>query len=137
AATRAGVAGPGRGGTQGGKLEDLGGEAQAQGCALLVTGGGAQSTHARMPAAAATRLGLDCHLAVGGKEPDVYSGNLLLDRVLGATLHSTGADSYYEVESAIEEVAARVTADGRRPVAMPIGRPAAPSAAAFVRRPRA
>ena len=114
------------------KLEYLCGEAQAQGCDVLVTGGGAQSNHARMTAAAANRLGLDCHLAVGGKEPDVYSGNLLLDRVLGATLHFTGADSYYEVESAIEEVAARVTADGRRPFAMPIGGASVTGAAAFV-----
>ena len=120
------------GGNKARKLEYLCGEAQAQGCDVLVTGGGAQSNHARMTAAAANRLGLDCHLAVGGKEPDVYSGNLLLDRVLGATLHFTGADSYYEVESAIEEVAARVTADGRRPFAMPIGGASVTGAAAFV-----
>jgi 1-aminocyclopropane-1-carboxylate deaminase/D-cysteine desulfhydrase-like pyridoxal-dependent ACC family enzyme len=99
---------------------------------VLVTGGGAQSNHARMTAAAANRLGLDCHLAVGGKEPSVYSGNLLLDRVLGATLHFTGADSYYEVESAIEDVSARLTADGRRPFSMPIGGASVTGAAAFV-----
>ena len=98
---------------------------------MLVTGGGAQSNHARMTAAAANRLGFDCHLAVGGKEPSISSGNLLLDRVLGATLHFTGADSYYEVESAIEEVAARLAADGRRPFAMPIGGASVTGAAAF------
>ena len=103
------------GGNKARKLEFLCGEAQAQGCDVLVTGGGAQSNHARMTAAAANRLGFDCHLAVGGKEPSISSGNLLLDRVLGATLHFTGADSYYEVESAIEEVAAawRRTAGAR------------------------
>jgi D-cysteine desulfhydrase family pyridoxal phosphate-dependent enzyme len=120
------------GGNKARKLEYLCGEAQARGCDVLVTGGGAQSNHARMTAAAANRLGLDCHLAVGGKEPRVYSGNLLLDRVLGATLHFTGADSYYEVESAIEEVSARLAADGRRPFAMPIGGASVTGAAAFV-----
>jgi 1-aminocyclopropane-1-carboxylate deaminase/D-cysteine desulfhydrase-like pyridoxal-dependent ACC family enzyme len=90
------------GGNKARKLEFLCGEAQADGCDVLVTGGGAQSNHARMTAAAANRLGFDCHLAVGGKEPGLYSGNLLLDRVLGATLHFTGADSYYDVESAID-----------------------------------
>ena len=120
------------GGNKARKLEYLCGEAQAQGCDVLVTGGGAQSNHARMTAAAANRLGLDCHLAVGGSEPSVYSGNLLLDRVLGATLHFTGADSYYEVESAIEAVAARLAADGRRPFAMPIGGASVTGAAAFV-----
>src|SRR5439155_1044440 len=71
------------GGNKARKLEFLCGEAQAAGCDVLVTGGGAQSNHARMTAAAASRLGFDCHLAVGGKEPGLYSGNLLLDRVLG------------------------------------------------------
>jgi D-cysteine desulfhydrase family pyridoxal phosphate-dependent enzyme len=119
------------GGNKARKLEFLCGEAQAGGCDVLVTGGGAQSNHARMTAAAANRLGFDCHLAVGGKEPGVYSGNLLLDRVLGATLHFTGADSYYDVESAIDEVAAQLAADGRRPFAMPIGGASVTGAAAF------
>ena len=119
------------GGNKARKLEFLCGEAQAQSCDVLVTGGGAQSNHARMTAAAANRLGFDCHLAVGGKEPGIYSGNLLLDRVLGATLHFTGADSYYDVESAIEEVAGQLAADGRRPFAMPIGGASVTGAAAF------
>ena len=119
------------GGNKARKLEFLCGEAQASGADVLVTGGGAQSNHARMTAAAANRLGFDCHLAVGGKEPRLYSGNLLLDRVLGATLHFTGADSYYEVETAIEEVAAELAADGRRPFAMPIGGASVTGAAAF------
>jgi D-cysteine desulfhydrase family pyridoxal phosphate-dependent enzyme len=120
------------GGNKARKLEYLCGEAQARGCDVLVTGGGAQSNHARMTAAAANRLGFECHLAVGGKEPSVYSGNLLLDRVLGATLHFTGADSYYEVESAIETVAAQLAADGQRPFAMPIGGASVTGAAAYV-----
>jgi D-cysteine desulfhydrase family pyridoxal phosphate-dependent enzyme len=120
------------GGNKARKLEYLGGEAQSRGCDVLVTGGGAQSNHARMTAAAANRLGLDCHLAVGGNEPRLYSGNLLLDRVLGATLHFTGADSYYEVESAIETLAAELAADGRRPFAMPIGGASVTGASAYV-----
>ena len=119
------------GGNKARKLEFLCGEAQAAGCDVLVTGGGAQSNHARMTAAAASRLGFDCHLAVGGKEPGLYSGNLLLDRVLGANLHFTGADSYYDVESAIDEVAAQLATDGRRPFAMPIGGASVTGAAAF------
>jgi D-cysteine desulfhydrase family pyridoxal phosphate-dependent enzyme len=119
------------GGNKARKLEYLCGEAQARDCDVLVTGGGAQSNHARMTAAAANRLGFDCHLAVGGKEPRIYSGNLLLDRVLGATLHFTGADSYYEVETAIEALAARLAADGRRPFAMPIGGASVTGAAAY------
>jgi D-cysteine desulfhydrase family pyridoxal phosphate-dependent enzyme len=120
------------GGNKARKLEYLCAEAEALGCDVLVTGGGAQSNHARMTAAAANRLGLECHLAVGGREPELYSGNLLLDRVLRATLHFTGAESYYEVESAIEQVAAELSAAGRRPFAMPIGGASVTGAAAFV-----
>jgi D-cysteine desulfhydrase family pyridoxal phosphate-dependent enzyme len=120
------------GGNKARKLEYLCGEARSRGCDVLVTGGGAQSNHARMTAAAANRLGLDCHLAVGGNEPRLYSGNLLLDRVLGATLHFTGADSYYDVEAAIDKVAAQLEADGRRPFAMPIGGASVTGAAAYV-----
>ena len=120
------------GGNKARKLEYLCGEASAQGCDVLVTGGGAQSNHARMTAAAANRLGFDCHLAVGGTEPGKYSGNLLLDRVLGATLHFTGSGSYYEVESAIEKLAAQLQSDGRRPYAMPIGGASVTGVAAYV-----
>jgi D-cysteine desulfhydrase family pyridoxal phosphate-dependent enzyme len=119
------------GGNKARKLEYLCGEAQARDCDVLVTGGGAQSNHARMTAAAANRLGFECHLVVGGKEPRIYSGNLLLDRVLGATLHFTGADSYYDVETAIEALAARLAASGRRPFAMPIGGASVTGAAAY------
>lgn len=120
------------GGNKARKLEYLCAEALAQGCDTLVTGGGHQSNHVRMTAAAANRLGLECHLAVGGHEPSVLSGNLLLDVVLGATLHYTGAQAYYETESAIEELATQLAKEGRRPFAMPIGGASVTGAASYV-----
>src|SRR5258708_40299772 len=63
------------GGNKARKLEFLCGEAQAQGCDVLVTGGGAQSNHARMTAAAANRLGVDRHLPGGGGGPAPYRGH--------------------------------------------------------------
>ena len=120
------------GGNKARKLEYLCAEALAQGCDTLVTGGGHQSNHVRMTAAAANRLGLDCHLAVGGHEPSQLSGNLLLDVVLGATLHYTGAQAYYETESAIEQLAAKLAMEGRRPFAMPIGGASVTGAASYV-----
>jgi L-cysteate sulfo-lyase len=50
------------GGNKARKLEFLCAEALASGCDTLVSGGGSQSNHARITAAAANRLGLDCHL---------------------------------------------------------------------------
>jgi D-cysteine desulfhydrase family pyridoxal phosphate-dependent enzyme len=109
------------GGNKARKLELLGGEALAQGCDTLVTGGGPQSNHARITAAAANRLGLECHLALAGREPRRHDGNMLLDDLLGATLHFTGATDYYEIESSIEDLTAQLTAEGRRPFAIPVG----------------
>lgn len=110
------------GGNKARKLEFLCLEALAAGADILVTGGGAQSNHARMTAAAANRLGLGCHLAVAGDAiPRTASGNLLLNHLLGAELHFTGTRDYYAAETAITDLAARLEADGHRTYAIPIG----------------
>jgi D-cysteine desulfhydrase family pyridoxal phosphate-dependent enzyme len=109
------------GGNKARKLEHLCSEALARGCDTLVTGGGPQSNHARMTAAAANRLGLRCHLALAGHEPSQRDGNLLLDELLGATLHFTGAREYYEIESSIETLAGSLATEGRTPFAIPVG----------------
>jgi D-cysteine desulfhydrase family pyridoxal phosphate-dependent enzyme len=110
------------GGNKARKLEFLCAEAIAAGADLLVTGGGSQSNHTRMTAAAANRLGLGCHLAVAGSAaPERATGNLLLNRLLGAELHFTGTRDYYAAEAAITDLAACLEADGHRPYAIPIG----------------
>ena len=87
-----------------------------------MTGGGAQSNHARMTAAAANQIGFGCHLALAGGEPKRHDGNLLIDDLLGATLHFTGARDYYEIESRHREAhRASSTADGLKPFAIPVG----------------
>ena len=109
------------GGNKARKLEQLCDEALAVGADVLVTGGGPQSNHVRMTTAAANRLGLACHVALAGNPPEVPTGNLLLDQLLGASLHFIGPVEYYELEAAIEEVAAGLTRGGRRPFAIPVG----------------
>ena len=109
------------GGNKARKLEHLCAEALSQGCDTLVTGGGPQSNHCRMTAAAANRLGLECHLALAGATADQPTGNLLLDHLLGARLHPTAAREYYEIEASIEAIADEVRAAGGRPYAIPVG----------------
>jgi len=109
------------GGNKARKLEHLCAEALAQGCDALVTGGGPQSNHCRMTAAAANRLGLRCHLALAGSPVEAPTGNLLLDHLLGAELHPTGARDYYEIEASIAAVAETVRAGGGRPYPIPVG----------------
>lgn len=120
------------GGNKARKLEYLCAEALAAGADVLVTGGGHQSNHVRMTAAAANRLGLDAHLVIGGERPEDVSGNLLLDHVLGATMEFCGVEAYYEVEAAIEEAAERLRGDGRRPFVLPIGGASVTGALSYV-----
>jgi D-cysteine desulfhydrase family pyridoxal phosphate-dependent enzyme len=121
------------GGNKARKLEHLCAEALAEGCDVLVTGGGTQSNHVRMTAAAANRLGLDCHvvLAVSDRNAVTDSGNVLLDGILGVHAHPLEGADYYALEAGIEELGASLTRDGRRPFVMPIGGASIAGAAAY------
>ncbi len=109
------------GGNKARKLALLVADAVERGADCLVTGGGPQSNHARLTAAAARIVGLECHLALGGRPPAEHDGNLLLDDLLGAHLHFDGGDQYYEVEAAIDALAAMLADRGQRPYAIPVG----------------
>jgi 1-aminocyclopropane-1-carboxylate deaminase/D-cysteine desulfhydrase-like pyridoxal-dependent ACC family enzyme len=98
-----------------------------------VTGGGPQSNHARQTAAAANVLGLQCHLALAGGAPSRHDGNLLLDHLLGATLHFTDAGDYYEIERAIEDLTRKLAAEGLRPYGIPVGGASVTGAVAYAR----
>ena len=109
------------GGNKARKLELLGAQAVDAHADVLVTGGGMQSNHARITAAAANRLGVDCHLVLAGPEPDMSTGNLLLDRLMGATIEFGASSEYARLEQAIVDAAARLATAGRRPFAIPVG----------------
>ncbi|MEN6368972.1 MAG: D-cysteine desulfhydrase family protein [Thermotogota bacterium] len=108
--------GLGLGGNKVRKLEYLVGEARARGCDTLVTSGAIQSNHCRQTAAA---TGLGCVLALGGEEPTgAPTGNLLLDRLFGATVRWCGESRKGEKVPAIVEELCR---SGRRPYTIPYG----------------
>jgi D-cysteine desulfhydrase family pyridoxal phosphate-dependent enzyme len=109
------------GGNKARKLEFLCADALQRGCDVLVTGGGRQSNHVRMTAAAAARLGLDCTIVLSSDPVDRPSGNVVLDLVLEADIVWAGPLGYAALEAAIEAEAARLVEQGRRPYAMPIG----------------
>lgn len=119
------------GGNKARKLEYLCADAAAQSCDTLVTGGGRQSNHVRMTAAAANRLGLACTVVLSSAPPKVPTGNVVLDHLLAPEIVWVGDLDYYGVEAAIEEVCARLAAEGRRPYRMPIGGASAVGAAAY------
>lgn len=117
------------GGNKTRKLEFLVGEALAQGCDTLITGGAVQSNHCRQTAAAAAACGLSCHLVLGGQPPSTPAGNLLLDRLFGAVIHWTGALRKGE---RIPEIAEELRSAGRRPYVVPYGGSNTTGAAGFV-----
>jgi len=106
------------GGNKARKLEFLVADALAQGADTLITAGAAQSNHARQTAAAARKFGLDCTLALRGKEPPLVQGNLLLDRLLGADIAWAGDQPLAE---AMVRVAEELQAADRRPYVVPYG----------------
>lgn len=117
--------GIGLGGNKLRKLDYVLREALDAGADTLVSGGVVQSNSQRQVAAAAARLGLECHLAVyhgrlQAPTPDYEtSGNALLNRVFGATLHHL--DWTGDRNAAIEALADRLRTDGRRPYVVPYG----------------
>lgn len=112
------------GGNKTRKLEFLLGAAFEQDADTLVTQGAVQSNHVRQTAAAAAAHGLACEIILeertGSKASDyVGNGNVLLDRLFGATLRTVpgGTDMVAELETTADAVRAR----GGKPYVIPGG----------------
>jgi len=76
------------------KLELLLAEARHRGAEVVVTCGGIQSNHCRATAVAARQLGLHPVLLLRGTRSGEPDGNLLLDDLLGAEVHTCDAATY-------------------------------------------
>ncbi|MDP5032987.1 D-cysteine desulfhydrase family protein [Paraglaciecola sp.] len=106
------------GGNKTRKLEYLLAEAVSQGCDCIITAGAIQSNHCRQTAAAAALLSLPCHLLLGGHKPSKVNGNLLLDYLLGSTIHWQGENRKGE---GIPDLVARLKQQGLTPYVVPYG----------------
>jgi L-cysteate sulfo-lyase len=117
--------GLGFGGNKLRKLDYVLHEAIAAKADVLVSGGVVQSNSQRQVAAAAAKLGLECHLAVyhGRLAPPTpaykTSGNALLNRLFGAHLHDVPWTG--DRNAAIEQLESRLREQGRRPYFVPYG----------------
>lgn len=117
------------GGNKTRKLEFILGDALAAGADTVVTAGAAQSNHCRQTAAAAATLGLECHLVLGGQEPDAASGNLLLDQLFGCHIHWTGVHRKGED---IPQIVDYLKSAGKKPYVIPYGGSSELGALSFV-----
>jgi L-cysteate sulfo-lyase len=117
--------GLGFGGNKLRKLDYVLHEAIAGGADTIVSGGVVQSNSQRQVAAAAARLGLECHLAVyhGRLAPPTpeykTSGNAFLNRLFGAHLHDVPWTG--DRNAAIRALVDDLEAKGRKPYFVPYG----------------
>ncbi len=109
------------GGNKARKLEFYLGEAQQLGADTLLITGAVQSNYVRMAAAAAAKSGMACHVQLEERVPDVdeiyrRSGNVLLNRILGASIHSypQGEDEA-GADRRLEQIAQELRSQGKRP----------------------
>jgi len=112
------------GGNKTRKLEFLIADAVDQGADTIITQGATQSNHARQTAAIAIKLGMKCHILLedrtGMADSDYnYNGNVLLDQLFGATLKKLDAGT--DMNAAMEDLAAELKADGKKPYIIPGG----------------
>ncbi|MEQ9518662.1 MAG: D-cysteine desulfhydrase family protein [Parvibaculum sp.] len=112
------------GGNKTRKLQYLVADALEQGADTLVTAGALQSNHVRQTAAAAAKAGLNAHVIlfdmVDYAEPAYHaSGNILLDRILGANIHRPAKEA--DPRDVFDAVIAQITQEGGKAYIVPVG----------------
>ena len=106
------------------KLEYLMAEALSQEATHVITCGGEQSNHARATAFAAAQLGMKSVLILRTDDPGkppAPTGNILLDRLVGAELVWISRPAWRDRNRLLAEHADRIRAAGGRPYIVPEG----------------
>ena len=137
--------GIGLGGNKVRKLEYILGDALSKNPDIVITSGGVQSNHVRLTIAAANKVGLKAIAVLVGSEPERYTGNTLLDKVLGAEIHfadiknkeglSTGELNRLldeEGERLVQEIKAKYEALGKIVYVIPGGGKMPPGIAGYI-----
>jgi D-cysteine desulfhydrase family pyridoxal phosphate-dependent enzyme len=117
------------GGNKTRKLEYLMADALNEQADTIITAGGLQSNHCLQTAAAAKKLGLDCHLVLSGEKPEVCNGNLLLDLLAGAKIEYV---KRAQRDRRMEDITAELRKKGKKPYIIPVGGSNAVGAVGYV-----
>jgi len=126
------LTGFGLGGNKTRKLELLIREAIEHHCDTLVASGGIQSNFCRVAAAAGAVAGMSVHLILGGSPPKNISGNLILNKLLGANIRYVDSPDWNQWESVSEDVARGLIEKGSKVFRIPIGGSVPVGAVAYV-----
>lgn len=115
------------GGNKARQLEYYFGDAQKRGADVVLITGAVQSNYVRMTAAAARQLGMESHIQLEERVPDVddiyhHSGNVLLDRIFGACLHSyPHGEDEAGADHRLEQIADELRHQGKHPYIIYLG----------------
>jgi 1-aminocyclopropane-1-carboxylate deaminase/D-cysteine desulfhydrase-like pyridoxal-dependent ACC family enzyme len=101
------------------KLEMVLADAVVREADTLVTIGGVHSNHARVTAAGAARLGMECVLVINGERPAHPTGNARLHELAGARIEYV-PDRAARIPT-MHRVVERLVVSGRRPYPIPLG----------------
>lgn len=115
------MTGFGYGGNKIRKLEYLLSDARQRGYDCLLTWGSNQSNWCCMVSVAGAVLGMDVHLVLEGPVPAAPTGNVRLNRIVGATMRHVDTSDDEVIEAAVSEVEQSLIATGRRPYRMVVG----------------
>jgi L-cysteate sulfo-lyase len=112
------------GGNKTRKLEYLIGDALARKADIVITQGATQSNHARQTAAAAAKFSMACELILEDRTGYAHedyrkSGNVILDRLLGANIRHVPANT--DMDAAMAKLADELKSQGRTPYVIPGG----------------
>jgi D-cysteine desulfhydrase/L-cysteate sulfo-lyase len=108
------------------QLEFYLGAALVQGADTILITSAVQSNYVRTAAAAARKLGMDCHVQLEERvrsDDPLYrrSGNVFLDRLLGATLYSyPDGEDEAGADQRVRDLAAELAQNGNRPYVIPL-----------------
>jgi D-cysteine desulfhydrase family pyridoxal phosphate-dependent enzyme len=108
------------------QLEFYLGEAVSHGADTVLITGAVQSNFVRLTAAGARKLGMECHIQleerVQKNDPNYHnSGNVFLDHLLGATMHSypVGEDEF-GADKQLQKIAEDLRKKGKSPYVIPL-----------------
>ena len=107
-------------------------EAKRQGADTIITTCGIQSNWSRQTVAVAVKLGMKAVLVLRtaqfDKAPEVYDGNILLDYIMGAEIHTVKMKINGDPREFLEARAEKLRKEGRKPHILDLGSATSPQA---------
>ncbi len=107
------------GGNKNRKLEFLLADAKEKKADVIITEGDLNSNHCLQTAACAAKLGFECELVLSGEDPNIVTGNLLLDQILDVKVHRV--EDRAKRKGLMKEVEKELIFHDKRPYSIPTG----------------